>query len=48
MKFRIIALSLLFIFSVQLLSAQRGRINWMADGNAYSNIKEGNIVKVDP
>jgi dipeptidyl-peptidase 4 len=48
MKFRIIALSLLFIFSVQLLSAQRGRINWMADGNAYSNIKDGNIVKVDP
>ncbi|MEY2918370.1 MAG: hypothetical protein RIS73_2084 [Bacteroidota bacterium] len=48
MKFRIIALSLLFIFSVQLLSAQRGRINWMADGNAYTNIKEGNIVKVDP
>jgi dipeptidyl-peptidase 4 len=48
MKFRIIVLSLLFIFSVQLLSAQRGRINWMADGNAYTNIKDGNIVKVDP
>jgi dipeptidyl-peptidase-4 len=48
MKFRIIVLSLLFIFSVQLLSAQRGRINWMADGNSYTNIKDGNIVKVDP
>jgi dipeptidyl-peptidase-4 len=28
--------------------AQRGRINWTADGNAYTKIKDGNIVKVDP
>jgi len=48
MKFRIIALSLVFIFSIHLLCAQRGRINWMADGNAYTKIKDGNIVKVDP
>ena len=48
MKFRIIAISLLFIFSAQTLFAQRGPINWMADGNAYTKIKEGSIVKVDP
>ncbi len=48
MKLRIITISLLFIISVQLLLAQRGPINWTADGNAYTKIKEGSIVKVDP
>ncbi len=47
MKFRIIALSLLFVFSVQFLSAQR-RINWTSDGNAYTKMKEGSIVRVNP
>jgi dipeptidyl-peptidase-4 len=47
MKFRIIALSLLFVFSVQFITAQR-RINWTPDGNAYTKLKDGSIVKVDP
>ncbi|GAB2835370.1 S9 family peptidase [Ferruginibacter profundus] len=47
MKFRIIALSLFFVFIVHLVPAQR-RINWTPDGNAYTKIKEGSIVKVDP
>lgn len=47
MKFRIIALSLLFVFSIQCITAQR-RINWTPDGNAYTKMKEGSIVKVDP
>jgi dipeptidyl-peptidase-4 len=48
MKFRIWALCLLFIFCVQLITAQRGRINWTTDGNAYTKISNGNIVRVDP
>ncbi len=42
--------SLVFSFCVilNISFAQRGRINWTADGNAYTKIKEGNIVKVDP
>ncbi len=48
MKFRIIAISIIFIFCIQLLPAQRGGINWTADGNAYTVIKDGNIVRVDP
>jgi dipeptidyl-peptidase-4 len=47
MKFRIIALSLLFIIIVQLVPAQR-RINWTADGNAYTRVKDGSIIKIDP
>ncbi|MGG9961482.1 S9 family peptidase [Ferruginibacter sp. SUN106] len=46
MKFRIIALSLFFVFAVHLVPAQR-RVNWTPDGNAYTKIKEGSIVKVD-
>jgi dipeptidyl-peptidase 4 len=48
MKLRIFTLVLLFIFSIQIIIAQRGQINWTADGNAYTKIKDGNIVKVDP
>ena len=48
MKFRIIAFSIIFIFCIQLLPAQRSGINWTADGNAYTVIKDGNIVRVDP
>jgi dipeptidyl-peptidase 4 len=47
MKFRIIALSLLFVLLVQLLPAQR-RINWTPDGNAYTRVKDGNIIRIDP
>ena len=48
MNFRVTKILVFFIFAVQLSFAQRGRINWTADGNAYTKIKEGNIVKVDP
>jgi dipeptidyl-peptidase 4 len=47
MKFRITALSLLFFFFIQMAGAQR-RINWTPDGNAYTKLKDGGIVKVDP
>ena len=48
MHFRMTKIILLFIFTVQLSFAQRGGINWTTDGNTYTKIKEGNIVKVDP
>jgi len=46
MKFRIIVTALFIFFSIQMLFAQR--ITWMADGNAYTKVKDGNIIKVDP
>ncbi len=48
MKYRIVALCLLFICLAQTITAQRGRINWTSDGNAYTKMSGGNIVKVDP
>jgi dipeptidyl-peptidase 4 len=40
---------IIFICIAQLVSAQnRGRINWTADGNSYTKIKDGNIIQVDP
>lgn len=48
MNIRITKILVLFIFIVQLGMAQRGGINWMPDGNAYTKINNGNIVKVDP
>lgn len=39
---------ILFVCLVQVSVAQRGRINWTANGNAYTKIKDGGIVKVDP
>lgn len=48
MKLRTSSLILIFVLAVQLLFAQRGAINWMADGNAYTKVSAGNIVKVDP
>ncbi|MBS1510514.1 MAG: S9 family peptidase [Bacteroidetes bacterium] len=47
MKFRILALSVLFICLFQFMGAQR-RVNWTPDGNAYTKVKDGGIVKVDP
>ena len=47
MKSRIILLFIIFFSSFQFISAQR-RINWTADGLAYTKFKEGNIVRVDP
>lgn len=48
MKFSTSRLLLLFIFIAQVGLAQQGGINWMPDGNAYTKIKDGGIVKVDP
>jgi dipeptidyl-peptidase-4 len=48
MKYRILHLLVLFVGIVQLSLAQRGAINWMPDGSAYTKFKEGNIIKVDP
>lgn len=39
---------ILFVCLVQVSFAQRGGIKWTANGNAYTKIKEGGIVKVDP
>ena len=47
MKLRIKILLIIFCGSLQIVSAQR-RINWTADGLAYTKFKEGNIVRVDP
>lgn len=45
-RFKII---ILFVCFIQLAFAQnRGRINWTEDGNAYTRIKDGGIVKIDP
>ena len=44
-----IKILVIFICIAQLAAAQnRGKINWTADGNSYTKIKEGNIVQVDP
>lgn len=47
MHLRIMKLLVLFIFIVQTGFAQRG-IKWTSDGNAYTQVAQGNIVKVDP
>ncbi len=40
---------ILFICIAQFSAAQiRGKINWTADGNYYTRIKDGNIIQVDP
>ena len=49
MKFKNFKIVILFICLAQFTLAQnRGRINWTANGNAYTKIKDGGIVKVDP
>ncbi len=47
MKLRIIILLIIVCGSIQIVSAQR-KINWTADGLAYTKSKDGNIVRVDP
>jgi len=47
MKFRLISLPIFLIFCIQLAMAQR-QVNWMPDGNAYTRMKDGGIVKIDP
>ncbi len=48
MKFRTNRLLLLFIFVAHISMAQQGGINWMPDGFAYTKIKDGGIVKIEP
>ena len=49
MSFFRIKILLIFICIVQFAVAQnRGKINWTADGNAYTKVKDGNIVQVNP
>jgi len=47
MKLRIKILLVVLFASLQVVSAQR-RINWTADGLAYTKFKDGGIVRVDP
>ena len=48
MRSKNLKIVILFVCLVQVSVAQRGGIKWTANGNAYTNIKEGGIVKVDP
>jgi len=49
MSFLRIRILIIFICVAQFAMAQnRGKINWTADGNAYTKVKEGNIIQVDP
>ena len=49
MKFFRIRILLIFICVAQFAVAQnRGKINWTVDGNAYTKVKDGNIIQVDP
>ena len=41
-------LIIVLFVSSGLVQAQQRRINWTADGLAYTKLKEGNIVRVDP
>jgi dipeptidyl-peptidase 4 len=49
MSFLKIKILLIFILSAQFCAAQNsGKINWTEDGNAYTKIKDGNIIQVNP
>ena len=49
MKLKNFKIVILFICLTQLTFAQnRGSINWTANGNAYTKLKDGGIVKIDP
>ncbi len=49
MAFLKIRILFLLICVAQFSLAQNGgKINWTADGNAYTKIKEGNIIQIDP
>lgn len=44
-----IRILIIFICVAQLAVAQnRGKINWTTDGNAYTRVKDGNIIQIDP
>ena len=48
MRSKNLKIVILFVCLVQVSVAQRGGIKWTANGNAYTKIKDGGIVKVDP
>ena len=49
MTFFKIRILILFTCIVQFAQGQSfGKINWTADGNYYTKLKEGNIIQVDP
>ncbi|MFM6926317.1 MAG: DPP IV N-terminal domain-containing protein [Ferruginibacter sp.] len=49
MSFFRIRILIIFICAAQFAIAQnRGKINWTVDGNAYTKVKDGNIIQVDP
>ena len=49
MTFVKIKILFLFVCVTQFSVAQnRGKINWAADGNSYTKLKDGNIVHVEP
>ncbi len=49
MSFFRIKILLILVCVAQFAAAQnRGKINWTADGNAYTKVKDGNIIQVDP
>ena len=49
MSFFRIKILFILVCAAQFAAAQnRGKINWTADGNAYTKVKEGNIIQVDP
>ena len=47
MKLSFAKILFVLLFSVQIAFAQRA-IKWMPDGNSYTKMKDGGIVKVDP
>ena len=47
MKLRIKILVIVLFASLQVVTAQR-KINWTADGLAYTKFKDGSIVRIDP
>ncbi len=49
MNFKKLRIIIVFICISQLVFAQRGgNINWSADGNSYTEVRDGNIVQINP
>jgi dipeptidyl-peptidase-4 len=46
--FRIKTVVILICIAQFAMAQNRGKINWTADGNSYTKIKDGNIIQVDP
>ncbi len=46
--FRIGFLIIIICIAQVVVAQNRGKINWTAEGNSYTKMKDGNIVQVDP